>query len=272
MRFLTLSLRNILGWPVILIISTVTGTNPLAQTFTDINADLTGVLGCVVAWCDYDNDGDLDILITGEDSPFHLIAKIYRNDGNEVFTDINANVDGFVGGSVAWGDYDNDGDSDLLISGAIAPLVVATGIYRNDGNNTFTNINANLPGVLSCSVAWGDYDNDGDLDIVLSGYSASGDITKVYRNEGDGIFTDIQANLLCVWFAAVAWGDYDNDQDLDILLTGEASPDHISIIYRNEGNGVFTDIDAGLMGASHGSVAWGDYDSDGDLDILLTGS
>ena len=226
MRFLALSLRNILGWSVILVISTLMGATPLAKTFTDIDADLTGVTGCVVAWCDYDNDGDLDILITGEDSPFHITTKIYRNDGNEIFTDIIANVIGVSLGSVAWGDYDNDGDSDILISGQIAPFVVTTRIYRNDGNNTFTNINANLPGVYTCSVAWGDFDNDGDLDIVLSGYSASGCITKVYRNEGDGIFTDIQANLLGVQWSAVAWGDYDNDQDLDILLTGKVDTDH----------------------------------------------
>lgn len=273
MRFLMLSLSNTLGWLLIVVLSTVTGTTSLAQTFTDVDADLTGVLGCAVAWCDYDNDGDLDILLTGEHAPFEMLTKIYRNDGNEVFTDINADVPGVSLGSVAWGDYDNDGDPDLLISGQIAPYVPVTLLYRNDGSSAFTNINTDLPGLFTSSVAWGDYDNDGDLDIALSGASASGNITKVYRNDGDGVFADIHAHLPGVEWSAVAWGDYDNDHDLDILLTGQVNSDHrVSVIYRNDANGVFTDITAGLIGVSHGSVAWGDYDSDGDLDILLTGT
>ena len=272
MRFLAPSFRNIPGSSLILVISTLIGATAHANTFTDTHAGLTGVLGGVVTWCDYDNDGDLDILITGEDTPFSVTTKIYRNDGNETFTDINANVVGVDIASVAWGDYDNDGDPDILICGQVAPLAIITAIYRNDGNDTFTDINAALPAMAACSVAWGDYDNDGDLDIVMSGSAASEDITRVYRNDGGGIFADIQANLQGVWFTAVTWGDYDNDGDLDILLTGEVIPDqNISIIYRNDGGDVFTDIHAGLFGAGHGSVAWGDYDSDGDLDILLNG-
>lgn len=94
MRFLALSPRSIPGWSMILVVSTLMGATTHARTFTDIDADLTGVSSCVVAWCDYDKDGDSDILITGEDSPFHVVTKIYRNDGNETFTDINANVIG----------------------------------------------------------------------------------------------------------------------------------------------------------------------------------
>ncbi len=266
-----MNLPNCIWCLGILIIFSCTDTS--AQTFTDIGADVTGVFGGALAWGDYDNDGDLDILICGDDSPSSLITKVYRNDGNEVFTDIGADLIGFDNCSLAWGDYDNDGDLDILISGAIGGFVVITILYRNNGNDTFAPINPNVIGTYGCGIAWGDYDNDGDLDIVLSGASASGDISKVYRNEGNGNFTDIQANLIDVYFSAVAWGDYDNDHDLDLLLTGEVSldHDHISKIYRNDGNGVFTDINAGLMGASFGSVAWGDYDGDGDLDILLTG-
>lgn len=117
MRFLALSFRNIPGSSLILVISTLMGATAHANTFTDIDAGLTGVLSSVVTWCDYDNDGDLDILIAGEDGPFDLTTKIYRNDGNETFTDINANVIGVNLGSVAWGDYDNDGDADILICG-----------------------------------------------------------------------------------------------------------------------------------------------------------
>ena len=267
---------NLPNWVLWLDISIIfLGTDTSAQTFTDIGADLTGISCGAVAWGDYDNDGDLDILIAGEDSPFNVITKVYRNDGNEVFNDISANLTGFTLCSLAWGDYDNDGDLDILISGQISPYVVATMIYRNNGNGAFSKINAGIIGTYAGAVAWGDFDNDGDLDIVLSGGVEGGDISKVYRNEGNGNFTDIQANMTGVSWSAVAWGDYDNDHDLDLLLAGEVnngpSDEHISKIYRNDGGGVFTDINAGLIGASRGSVAWGDYDSDGDLDILLTG-
>ena len=73
------------------------------------------------------------------------------------------------------------------------------------------------------SVAWGDFDNDGDLDILLTGESASGDISKIYRNNGNSTFTDINAGLPSIYYGSVAWGDFDNDGYLDILLTGYSS-------------------------------------------------
>ncbi|MCG3155550.1 MAG: hypothetical protein DKINENOH_02156 [bacterium] len=134
----------------------------------------------------------------------------------------------------------------------------------------FTDIGASLTGVYKSSVAWGDYDNDGDLDILLTGLSDADAIAKVYQNTG-GIFSDIGAGLTGVWYSSVTWGDYDNDGDLDILLTGaDVSLNLFAKVYQNTG-GTFTDIGAGLTAVYRSSVAWGDYDNDGDLDILLTG-
>ncbi|MCL1467435.1 FG-GAP-like repeat-containing protein [Argonema galeatum] len=142
-------------------------------------------------------------------------------------------------------------------------------ISNDDATTPFTDINAGLTGVYGSSVAWGDYDNDGKLDILLTGYTNSGYIAKVYRNTGSG-FTDINAGLTGVYGSSVAWGDYDNDGKLDILLTGETNSGFIAKVYRNTGSG-FTDINAGLPSVIRGSAAWGDYDNDGKLDILLTG-
>jgi predicted nucleotidyltransferase len=124
------------------------------------------------------------------------------------------------------------------------------------------------------SVAWGDYDNDGDLDILLTGYSGSAAVSKIYKNNGDGTFTEqTSISLAGVQYSSVAWGDYDNDRDLDILLTGSLSNGNpVSKIYKNNGNGTFTEqTSISLTGVQNSSVAWGDYDNDGDLDILLTG-
>jgi hypothetical protein len=101
-----------------------------------------------------------------------------------------------------------------------------------------------------------------------SGFSR---ISRIYRNDA-GLFTDIGAGLAGVIHPSVAWGDYDNDGDLDILLTGLDSDDNaLSLIYRND-TGLFTNISAGLTGVFNSSASWGDYDNDGDLDVLLTGS
>jgi uncharacterized repeat protein (TIGR01451 family) len=235
--------------------------------FIDISAGLTEVRAGGVAWGDYDNDGDLDILLSGDDGS-SWVSQVYRNDGGN-FIDISAGLTGVYWGSVAWGDYDNDGDLDILLTGEDNSFNPVSQVYRNDDGN-FTDISAGLTGVYLSSAAWGDYDNDGDLDILLSGDTDPGRVSQVYRND-DGSFTDISAALTGVRYSSVAWGDYDNDADLDILLSGlDNSANRVSQVCRNDG-GSFTDISAGLIGVYWGSVAWGDYDNDGDLDILLVG-
>jgi uncharacterized repeat protein (TIGR01451 family) len=240
-----------------------------AGAFTDIGATLPGVRYSSVAWGDYDNDGDLDILLSGGGNSW--VSEVYRNDGGGVFTDVDANlIRVFVDSSVAWGDYDNDGDLDILLTGSHASGTVSR-VYRNDGALGFTNIGAALAPVAAGSVAWGDYDNDGDLDILLTGNSMGTSVSKVYRNDGGGAFTDIGAGLTGVTSSSVAWGDYDNDGDLDILLTGRGASYPVTRVYRNDGSGAFTAIPHSLSWTEAGCAAWGDYDNDGDLDILLTG-
>ncbi len=240
-------------------------------TFSDIHAGLPVVSGGSAAWGDYDNDGDLDILLTGVD---HLgsgyISRVYRNEGDGTFVDIQAGLPGLSSSAVAWGDFDNDGDLDILLTGqdrvAIDPPI--SRVYENQGDGTFVDIHAGLVGVRDGAAAWGDYDNDGDLDILLTG----GLVSRVYENLGGGTFVDIHADLSGVTFSAAAWGDYDNDGNLDILLAGRAEGGaRISRVYQNQGGGTFSDISAGLLGVSSSAVAWGDYDNDGDLDVLLTG-
>ncbi len=238
------------------------------NTFTD-QISLIGVSTGSAAWGDYDNDGDLDIVLTGGtvDAPF---TKIYSNEGNNTFTEqTSIHILGVTSSSVAWGDYDNDGNLDILLTGHYRQsfyLVDIAKVYRNNGNNTFSGQNLNLIGVYGGSGDWGDYDNDGDLDILLTG---AGNF-KIYRNDGNNQFTLISIPLF-FGESSAAWGDYDNDGDLDIVLTGWES-EIISKIYRNDGNNTFTEqTSISLTGVRSGSAVWGDYDNDGDLDILLTG-
>jgi predicted nucleotidyltransferase len=238
-----------------------------AGTFNDIHVGLTGVDSCSVAWGDYDNDGDLDILLAGNEGFAH-VTQVYRNVPG-AFLDSEAQLPGVDLAAVAWGDADNDGDLDILLTGHDGANPV-TKIYHNDQGD-FTDSGASLPAVANGTAAWGDYDSDGDLDLVLAGFDGQQQLTRIYRNDS-GIWTDIQAGLTGTEFSSAAWGDYDNDGDLDLILAGwmGLGMENLTRIYRNDA-GTFTDIMAGLVTISYGSLAWGDYDNDRDLDILLTG-
>jgi len=235
--------------------------------FIDINAGLYGLSGSCAAWGDYDNDGDLDLIVTGWDGATRN-TKIYRNDSG-IFTNVNSVLVGITLGTAAWGDYDNDMDLDILITGFDDNLSWNGKVYQNN-NGIFTDINAGLEAVDGSSAAWGDYDSDGDLDIVLAGRTSFGTYSRIYRND-NGIFININANIADVYESSSSWGDFDNDGDLDLLLCGLNNSLHYSNIYRNN-NGIFTDISANLTGVENRNGAdWGDYDNDGDLDILLMG-
>ena len=251
----------------------ITFSGTYQEPLAGLNAGLIGVADGSVAWGDYDDDGDLDLVLTG-DSGAGYVASVYRNDSGD-FNDIGAGLAGVRLSSSAWGDYDNDGDLDLLLAGYEGYATYVSKIYRNDGGGTFTDVGAGLIGTDSGSVAWGDFDNDGDLDIALTGTTLIGPpnewppVSRVYRNDA-GSFTDIGSALLQVTHSALAWGDYDNDSDLDLVLTGQSAGGSVALVYRNDA-GSLNDTGAGLPGVTDGSVAWGDYDNDGDLDLLLTG-
>lgn len=233
-----------------------------------------------VVFGDFNSDGKPDVLLTGADASFGGICHLWQNGSNGVFTNLDAGFPGISSSAVARGDFDNDGRTDLLITGfagldAGNHAIYISQVWRNRGNGTFTNIQAGLPGVGTGGVALGDFDNDGNLDILLTGYSSTGAVAQVWRNLGNGTFTNINVGLPGVFYSSVAWGDYDGDGFLDILLTG--TPNGflsmvVTQLWRNLGNGTFTNVIIGLPGVLQGAVAWGDFDMDGRLDILLTGN
>jgi len=292
-----------------------TQTNPppevIPTTFTNVTTTLAPGLTQVghssVAWADYDNDGRLDFLLTGEfyittfdeggidGHEYHSRSELWRNTECG-FTNVTATVapglPGVSSGSVAWGDYDNDGRLDFLLTGS-----GFSQLWRNTANG-FTNVTATvapgLPGVMYSSVAWGDYDNDGRLDFLLTGqleYTSPhwnrNFISQVWRNTGNGfinVTATVAPGLPGVKSGAVAWGDYDNDGRLDFLLTGgiprrtdqddDTSLTPISQLWRNTGSGfanVTATVASGLTGVHWSSAAWGDYDNDGRLDLLISG-
>ncbi len=246
------------------------------RNFIDINASLIGLSGGSVIWADFDNDGLLDLLISGSpDNGSTFYSKIYKNEKDN-FVDINADLPGVWGSSIAAADYDNDGDSDILLTG-YGDYSTTSRLYRNDlidGTINLVETDVSLTDVNSSAVAWGDYNNDGYLDIALSGVSHGEPITKIYRNNSGNSFTNINAPLKPMSTSAIAWGDYDNDGDLDLAVSGCEdwwyATNPTTKIYRND-NGTFVDLNADITGTWFGSLEWGDYDKDGKLDLLITG-
>ena len=247
--------------------------------FTNINAGLPGVQLGSLAWGDFDNDGNLDLVLTGTTNGLKsgAVSQVWRNLGNGTFANLHIGLPGVIYSSLALGDFDNDGYLDILLTGETTNGTVISQIWRNMGNGSFTNINAGLPGISYGAVAWADYDNDGLLDILLTGSenypTNSVIISQIWRNCGNGIFTNINVGLPPLAGAiAVAWADYDNDGRLDVLLAGGSTSAEISQLWRNVGNGQFTlDSGAGLPVIGFGpAVAWGDFDNDGNLDILFS--
>jgi hypothetical protein len=246
-------------------------------TFTDIHAGLTGLDSATLAWGDFDNDGDLDLFLTGYTGSAYF-ARIFRNDGNGVFTDTGiTNIVGGAAGSAAWADFDQDGDLDLLFAGFTSDTSSgqSSRLYRNN-NGSFTNITSiSLTAMSYSSVAWGDYDNDGHPDMLMAGSSIAGvqsfPTLKLYHNNVTS-FTSVSTAMTGLQNCSVAWGDYDNDGNLDVAVAGyNTSFAPSAKIYRNNGAGSFVDIGASISGLIDAVVAWGDYDNDGDLDLLVMG-
>ncbi|MCB9234855.1 MAG: VCBS repeat-containing protein [Bacteroidia bacterium] len=173
---------------------------------------------------------------------------------------------------LAWGDIDGDGDSDLLVTGSVygKDLPVSL-LYRNDNGSEFVRIQR-LKGVSGGSAAFGDIDQDGDQDILLTGKGIAGDATLLYRNQGDGYYAEMSHGLMGISQGSASLADLDGDGDLDIVLAGKSDrvKDAVMQIYQND-EGAFLPMEMKAEGLAFPTIAFGDYDGDGDADILMTG-
>lgn len=268
-----------------------------APIFTLVT-NLTGIYIGSVAWGDYNGDGRLDVLLhgaPGTNAPSYL-TETWSNSlsgfvkvAGPLVGELNAPA------SVAWGDFSKNGVNVQAVvgryfgneAGKTFSESVAVGNYNSNGNLEWATVgwgnsfgltwegrfsSGVAYGVYSfASVAWGDYDDDGFQDLLVAGLN--GPLTRIYRNNGAGTFTQQNPGLPGVAYGSVAWGDYDNDGRLDILITGSTNSSlsgSIAKVWRNTGSG-FTNINAGLPDVLRSSGVWGDYDGDGRLDILISG-
>ncbi|MBV8881944.1 MAG: VCBS repeat-containing protein, partial [Planctomycetaceae bacterium] len=204
---------------------------------------------------DYDNDGDVDLAYGGW-SGGGTGNTLYRHEADGSWTLLAANLRGMKGADGAWFDYNNDGLPDLVLTGeSFDPPSGDYGlVYRNTGFHTFVESTGILGSYLG-QVSVGDFNNDGRLDLIQCGRTAG---VNVLRNFGSS-FSSTQTLFTHLINSAVEWGDYDNDGFLDFAVCGEkADGTLITEIYKGNGSGTFTPINAGLPGFYTGEVHWGD--------------
>jgi hypothetical protein len=231
---------------------------------------------------DYDNDGFYDLFV-----PDGVSARLLHNRGDGTFEDVTekSGLGGLDGVSVGvFADYDNDGAKDLFVSRTFRP----NQLFHNNGDGTFSDVTARSGlGEDCCTTAacWGDYDNDGRLDLYVGRYldprrsipttfyARNGEPNRLYHNNGDGTFSDVTAAAgvgdtgLCL---GTAWGDFDGDGFPDLFVANDFGR---SSLYRNNRDGTFADVTvkAGALAYGAGmSASWGDYDNDGRLDLYET--
>ena len=273
------------------------------------------VNGNGAAFFDYDNDGDMDALIVNGSTLPNLkhggdpMVALFRNDGKGRFADVTP-ASGLT--ARGWGmgtcvaDYDNDGFQDLYVT-AFGPNV----LVHNNGNGTFTDVTAHA-GVgdprWSTNCAFADYDRDGDLDLYVANYLAfsestvpkrgasstcqymgidvmcgprdlAGEPDVLYRNNGNGTFTDVTSAAGITdpghYGFGVIFSDLNDDGWPDIFVANDSVP---NLLFRNNRNGTFSEIGlaSGLALSGDGKAQAGmgadaaDYDGDGRLDVFVT--
>jgi hypothetical protein len=200
-----------------------------------------------LSWADYDNDGRPDTFIAVASDP--ALNRLYHNEGNGSFSlartaGLSAAARYSFSGS--WADYDNDGNLDLFVANGGWEAVLGNFLYRNQGNGTFASVTNGVVATDrfgSVYGAWGDYDNDGFLDLFVSHSSlgSSGYLptvkNRLYHNRGDGTFEAVESGHLVNDLGCslgCAWGDYDNDGFLDLFVTNFGA--RVNDLFHNNGN------------------------------------
>lgn len=250
-------------------------------TFTRITTSTLStetLYGSSAAWGDYDNDGLVDLHVARRlTSASGRKDRLYKNLGNFNFAVIDTGAFNLVsqnpssGGS--WVDFDNDGDIDLYVANRNNNN---NDFYINNGNGSFTLDTSTaivMDGANSTGSSWGDYDNDGFMDVFVS--NVLGEKNHLYHNNGDGTFTKVLTgsivNDLQNTFGAF-WADFDNDGYLDLFTANNSNlwPKR-NILYKNNGNGTFTKLNSGSQYTelleTFGTTS-ADLNEDGFVDII----
>ncbi len=228
------------------------------------------------SWADFDLDGDVDLFVAN--SGGNLRNFFYVNDGGS-FTKIDTGA--MATTQVAtrlllWGDYDNDGDPDVFVTNE--HVSIANSLFQNTGATFVDVIGSAMSdnGGICWTASWGDYNNDGFLDLFVG--TNFNQPNRLYTNNGDGTFSQVVTGDVVTdlsWSVGSSFIDYDNDGDLDLFVSNgfhTVGWKQVDFLYTNNGDGSFSRVTGTPLvsdsGWSYGH-AWGDYDHDGDLDVVI---
>jgi hypothetical protein len=215
-----------------------------------------------LAWGDYNGDGYLDLAVV--DGSQNIL--IYRNNQGNTFTPVltTTSTSGNAW-SIAWADYNRDYYLDLAVAEG-GQVQVYSHDYQND---TFDPLGSALPGTDARAVAWVDYDGDGWMDLSVGDYSSSSGNYLFQNQNGSLNSTPVSLSASMSKTTSLAWGDWDDDGDLDLAVGNDGERDQV---YQNLGGSLSTSPawESTEISATTG-LAWGDQDGDGDLDLAVSG-
>lgn len=237
----------------------------------DASNVLTGINLGMIKWSDLDDDGDLDLIGNGDQT------VVYENISG-VFTQKTVGLPPW-NGSIALGDYDNDGDQDVLIGGRNGSYQAPVQLYKNQGNFTFV-LQQEFQSMGNTTMSWADIDNDQDLDFIVAGVDSenAGDLgiathTYLYENV-NGVFNEVPdtGGITNCSQCVLEWADSNGDGKVDLFISGFTQNEVISAVFLNNGNKTFRrDDQSQLTYLYNGSGQWGDFDNDGDMDLVYSG-
>lgn len=240
--------------------------------FSAVDTPFTGITQGIALWVDENRDNWLDVVVAGDSSYSTPVATLYHNNGDGTFSQVDAKLPASLSASYTFGDYDNDGDADLFLTGFFE-YSYASRLMRNDGDGSFSDTQIAFDSVAYGDMIFLDIDKDMDLDIIYIGNDLTGAyIARVYRNDGNDIFTNLNSSIVGEWVGQIDAADFDHDGDPDLAITGAlCCGDALTELYLNDGEGHFTVFQSNLPARSFSQIRFGDFDNDGDADLLLTG-
>jgi tetratricopeptide (TPR) repeat protein len=262
-----------------------------AEFNDQLKRDLVSPFSSSLTLADFDGDGRLDLFVSGVDDAGKPFVKLLRNEGGK-FSDVTEKSKLAVGNPASgavFGDFDNDGKTDLAVFG-----YQTLALWRNNGDGSFTDVTAKSglpanPASWAMTAAWVDADHDGDLDLFVGNFADlsqfpnkdsavfpddfAGEENKLYRNNGNGSFTDITAQTGLGGgknkTTAVVATDYNNQRDIDFLVVNYLSPVQL---FSNQRDGSFKEVaeQAGIkISGRLFSVAAGDINKDNFTDFYF---
>ncbi len=241
---------------------------------------LTGIWMGSSDWSDLDGDGELDLIMIGAknlDEPFVSKARIAFDLGGLQYLDqVIDDIQGVRNNCMAVTDFDGDAEKDVLVAGIEDNGNYSTRLYLHSNQFNFTEEQTGIPGFAYCDIDYGDIDNDGDNDFLISGITFDGYRSFIYTNDGNAMFTRTNNDLEKFGYSSAGFADFDLDGDLDLALAGAQPDPHVVKgfikIYLNDGHGNYSESAIEVKGAFYGDIKWADFTNDGFPDLYISGA